>query len=255
MSCQTTQKLLEGYLDGELDLLRNVEIEEHLRECPACSEVYQSHQALRSAVRAGAPYFKAPAELEKRVRSAVRQAAKAEPAPRATSWGWLSIAAAAAVVLVLVWTLPRGLGPSGDELLTREVVSSHVRSLMAAHLTDVASTDQHTVKPWFNGKLDFSPPVRDAAKEGFPLVGGRLDYLAGRSVAALVYQRRQHFINVFIWPATPGADATEKTQARQGYNLVHWTRSGMTYWAVSDLNRSELQQFVQLVRSELPASP
>ncbi len=249
MSCQTTQKLLDGYLDGELDLVRNVEMEEHLRECPACGRAYEDRQALRAAVRTGATYFKTPAEFEKRIRSAVRKAAKAEPAPRARSWGWLSVAAAAAVVLVLAWTLvPRLRGPSGEDLLAQEVVSSHVRSLMAAHLTDVASSDQHTVKPWFNGKLDFSPAVKDLAGEGSPLVGGRMDYIAGRSVAALVYQHRQHFINVFIWPATRGADVAEKTQARQGYNLLYWTRAGMAYWVVSDLNQSELREFAKLLQ-------
>ena len=247
VNCHTTQKLLDGYFDGELDLVRNVETEEHLRGCPGCTEAYQNRQALRSAVRATAPYFKAPAELEKRIWSTVRQVAKAGPAPRPVSWGWLGIAAAAAVVSVLAWTLaPRLRGPSGEDLLAQEVVSSHVRSLMAGHLTDVASSDQHTVKPWFNGKLDFSPTVEDLAGRGFALVGGRLDYLAGRPVAALIYQHQQHFINVFVWPATPGADATEKTQARQGYNLVHWTRAGMTYWVVSDLNQSALQEFAKL---------
>ncbi len=249
MSCQTTQKLLDGYLDGELDLVRNVEMEEHLRECPACGRAYEDRQALRAAVRTGATYFKTPAELEERIRSAVRKAAKAEPAPRATSWGWLSVAAAAAAVVLLAWTVVLLLrGPSDEKLLAQAVVSSHVRSLMAAHLTDVQSSDQHTVKPWFTGKLDFSPAVKDLANKGFPLVGGRLDYLDNRPVAALVYQRREHFINLFIWPATRSADVAEKTQARQGYNLLYWTRAGMAYWVVSDLNQSELREFAKLLQ-------
>jgi anti-sigma factor RsiW len=252
MSCQRIQETLDGYLDGELDLVRNMEVEEHLRGCPACTETYQNRLGLRSAVRAAAPYFRAPTELEKRVRSAVRQVAKAAPGPRTMSWGWLGAAAAAAMVLVLAWTLvPRLRGPAGEDLLAREVVSSHVRSLMAAHLTDVASSDQHRVKPWFNGKLDFSPPVKELASEGFPLVGGRLDYLAGRPVAALVYQRRQHFINVFLWPATQGGDTAGKTQARQGYNLIRWTKASMTCWVVSDLSPAELQEFARLLQSRL----
>ena len=157
------------------------------------------------------------------------------------------MAAAAVMVLALV---PFLRGPSTDELLTREVVSSHVRSLMATHLADVASSDHHTVKPWFAGKLDFSPPVEDLAKQGYPLVGGRLDYLKNRPVAALVYQRQKHFINLFIWPADSAPDVRANTVSLQGYNLAYWAKSGMTYWAVSDLNSSELQEFVQLVQNQ-----
>jgi len=131
--------------------------------------------------------------------------------------------------------------------IEREVVSSHIRSLMANHLTDVASTDQHTVKPWFNGKLDFSPPVSDLATSGYPLIGGRLDYLRGRPVAALVYQRRKHLINVFAWPDEGVADAETPPRTQQGYHIIHETHGGMAYWIVSDLNSDELSSFGKLL--------
>jgi anti-sigma factor RsiW len=156
------------------------------------------------------------------------------------------VAAAAVIVLALV---PLLRGPSTQEILAQQVLSSHIRSLMPQHLTDVSSSDQHTVKPWFNGRLDFSPPVADFAKEGFPLVGGRLDYVDNRPVAALVYGRRKHFINVFVWPSASKIDAGTKDMTLQGYNLVQWTKSGMTYWVVSDLSKSELDEFVRQVRS------
>jgi anti-sigma factor RsiW len=155
------------------------------------------------------------------------------------------MAAAAVVFLALV---PLLRGPSQEEILTREVVSSHVRSLMANHLADIPSTDQHTVKPWFNGKLDFSPPVQDFATEGFPLVGGRLDYLDHRPVAALVYHRDKHLINVFVWPSDKDAPVETTRVTRQGYNVFHWSRSGMNFWVVSDLEERQLRDFVQLLQ-------
>jgi anti-sigma factor RsiW len=152
--------------------------------------------------------------------------------------------AALALVLALPWLMHR----STDSRLAQEVVSAHIRSLMADHLTDVASTDQHTVKPWFTGKVTFSPPVADLAAQGFPLVGGRLDVLKEQPVAALVYQRRKHFINLFIWPSTRTVSAREQSLSQRGYNLVHWIEDGMDCWAVSDVNGADLQEFMQAVR-------
>lgn len=255
MDCKNAHTLIAGYLDRELDRVRSLEIEDHLHECVACSQVYENHQVLSKGLRTGSVYFKAPPDLQKRIQRSVRQAAKAESAPRWLSWSWVRMAAPmAAAAIVLLAVVPFLRGPSDEEMLTREVVSSHVRSLMANHLADVASSDQHTVKPWFNGKVDFSPPVVDLASRGFPLVGGRLDYLDNRPVAALVYQRDKHLINVFVWPSDKTAPAEIARVTRQGYNLFHWSRSGMNFWAVSDLEERQLQEFVQLLQNQSPTT-
>ena len=138
---------------------------------------------------------------------------------------------------------------TSEDLIAREIVSAHIRSMMANHLTDVPSSDQHTVKPWFDGKLDFSPPVVDLGSKGFSLIGGRLDYAGNRPVAALVYQRRQHFVNLFVFPSVDNLESGNKMTARQGYNLIHWSRSGMTFWAVSDINLGELQEFSEYLQN------
>jgi len=191
----------------------------------------------------------------------VRRASRADT--RAEGWGWLSegwwwrwlsVGAGLAVIVLLVWQrLPVLTGPGAQESFLQEVVSSHVRSLMANHVTDVASSDQHTVKPWFEGKLPFAPPVPDMAAQGFPLVGGRLDYLGNRPVAALVYHRQQHFINLFLWPAPPDGDHGVTRHTRHGYHLISGTTADMTYWAVSNLNMRELQEFVSLVQQQAMA--
>ncbi len=251
MSCELTQAYVDSYVDGELDLIRSLEIERHLEDCAVCSRVYHDREALRTAISSASLYYTAPAAVRQRVRSSIRQSGQAAPAPRVMPWRWLSLAASLAFVVLFAWGLSRlWLTPPGDEALAQQVVSSHVRSLMANHLTDVTSTDQHTVKPWFNGRLDFSPPVSDFASQGFPLVGGRLDYVDNRPVAALVYQRRQHIINLFIWPSTGGSNVATSQVTQQGYHAFHWTQSGMMYWAVSDLNSDELQQFVKLVQGQ-----
>jgi anti-sigma factor RsiW len=255
MDCKETQNLIDAYADGELDLVRNLEIDRHLEQCALCSESYKNHQALRNGLKSAALYYRSPDALQRRIQSSVRKAAKAEAAPRIPSWRWVGVAASMAVAaLVALVFVPLLRGPAADELLANEVLSSHVRSLMANHLADISSSDQHTVKPWFAGKLDFSPPVEDFAKQGFPLIGGRLDYLENRPVAALVYERRKHLINLFVWPGSE-SDVPTKTVSRQGYNLIHWTQSHMTYWVASDLDKSELQEFIQLVQNQTSPRP
>jgi len=251
VNCQETQTLIHGYLDGELDLVNSLKVEEHLQDCRSCSQEQANHQTLRDALRGGGLYFQPPASLRKRVLSNVEQASRHSAAPRAPRWSWSWLGAAAVLVrqVVITWGLTRSMArpPAGD-LVAQEVVASHVRSLMPDHLTDVTSSSQHTVKPWFAGKLNFSPQVVDLASDGFPLIGGRLDYLDNQPVAALVYGRQQHLINLFIWPSTSAA--TTQTEVRQGYQLVHWTQSGMNYWVVSDMNAAELEVFVQLIQKQ-----
>ena len=254
MDCPLTRTLLDAYLDGELDAMRSSEIEDHLHGCPSCSQSCDENQTIRRALKTESIYFKAPVDLRKRVRSAVRQAAKAEEPTRWFSLSWFRMAAPmAAAALVLMVLLPFTHGPSSDDRLIDEAIANHVRSLMADHLADVASTDEHTVKPWFNGKLDFSPPVSDLAKEGFPLIGGRLDYLDSRPVAALVYRRDKHVINVFVWPADGAVGQSKELKTEQGYHVLHQINSGMNFWIVSDLEATQLQQFAALLISP-PAS-
>jgi mycothiol system anti-sigma-R factor len=259
MPCEDFQLRLHGYLDGELDPVGSTEVERHMKDCPSCAKAYENQLALRSAISNASLYTEAPAGLRKRVRAAVRRESDAEVKVHVFSWRWLSIGApllaTAAVIVLVIGLAPRFSRPTEEALLTQEIISSHVRSLMVNHLTDVASTDQHTVKPWFNGKLDFSPPVKDLAAQEFPLIGGRLDYLDGRSVAALVFQRHKHVINLFIWPAKETDSQPAPFTPSQGYNLIHWSQSGMTFWAVSDLNEKELMEFVQDFTSSKLVNP
>jgi anti-sigma factor RsiW len=249
VTCQETGLLIHALADGELDLVKSIEIETHLQECQVCAQAQEEIRRLRSFMKDASLRFMPAASFEKRLRSAVRQEAKEKPSTRMW-WRWSMAAASLAVVVLAVWVVFVILNrPSSDALIAQQVVSSHVRSLMAQHLTDVPSLDTHTVKPWFDGKLDFSPPVKDLGQQGFVLNGGRLDYIDNRPVAALVYQRRQHLINVFVWPANSNSKSTAQASVRQGYNLIRWTNSGMDWWAISDLNLAELQQFVQLLQN------
>lgn len=240
--------LLHAYLDSELDLVRSLELEEHLKSCPDCAQELWTQQTLRHGLRSGNLYHHAPAGLEARIRAALPHENKVVEMPRRSFWNWAAVAAAIIIALILTWRmLPSYLGRSGTDILAQEVVASHIRSLQPGHLLDVESTDQHTVKPWFNGKIDFAPPVKDFSEEGFPLIGGRLDYIDHRPAAALVYQRNKHFINVFVWPESEVKDKPARTETAEGYNIAFWERGGMYFCAVSDLNTGELQQLVQLL--------
>jgi anti-sigma factor RsiW len=267
MNCEEATKLMDGYLDGELDPITSQAIEQHRRECRNCDQAYKTHGSLIRAIGNATPYYKASAELRERIQSSLRKEigeqpmrngeqntqpliAKKQPEPRTilfgTSWNWLALAAAILLAAIIGWNLlPRLQRPGVDQLLATQLIASHVRSLMANHVTDVASSDQHTVKPWLDAKLDFAPPVVDLSSKGFPLVGGRLDYLENRPVAALVYQRRKHLINLFVWPGEAGAARPGMAMSHQGYQLLHWADPDFNYWAVSDVNANDLQTFKQ----------
>ena len=246
MSCaEKADRLLEAYVDDQLDLVASLEMERHVAECAECAQAVKSHRALRSALGGASLCFETPKDLEGRVRAGLRETAP-RSAGRRFGWPWLAAAASLPAIAILAGALVlSSRTPSQGDRLNQEIVSAHVRSLMADHLTDVPSSDQHTVKPWFNGKLDFSPEVRDLASDGYPLVGGRLDYLDGRSVAVLVYQRHQHPINLFLWPEPNGTPIPAGETSLRGYNVIRGRRSGTSYSAVSDLNLAELRQFVR----------
>jgi anti-sigma factor RsiW len=250
LNCRETETLIHGYVDLELDLIKSLEIEQHLQECPLCAQSHTRLVGLRAAIQNGGLTYQAPPGLLSGVQSSVRKANHGNRTLRVPRGPLLAVAASLALMTAAGWGLAHVLlGRSDDAFLTRELVASHVRSqMLPSHRFDVASSDAHTVKPWFEGKLDFSPPVKDLAEQGFPLVGGRLDYLHNRQVAALVYQRRKHSINLFIWPSSPGDLALPTKATRQGFHIVQWTKSGMTFCAVSDLNEDELQAFVVLIQ-------
>jgi len=246
MNCPQARPLIDAYADGELDAAGILELEKHIHDCPACALAWRSAQSLKKALKQDALFFTAPAELRRAIKAELRSQVETKPRWNFQNWNWLTTAttsvATACLALLLTLSLTR---PSAEQRLTQEIVSSNSRSLMPDHMLDVVSTDQHTVKPWFNGKLDFSPPVKDLAAQEFPLIGGRLDYIGGRSVAALIFHRNKHVINLFIWPVNEKDSKPTVAGSIQGYNVIHWSEADMTFWAVSDLNEKELMEFVQ----------
>lgn len=263
MDCKQTLQLLPAHLDRELGLPESLDIEQHLQVCASCQKELVVQNALRAALRKNADYFEAPGHLESRIRAALplehERSAKPEKSARGPfgTWNWLNAGLTFATVAALALSASLYLTvPTPNELLAEEVIASHVRSLMVSHLADVASSDRHTVKPWFNGKLDFSPTVNDLTAQGFPLVGGRLDYLDRRPVAALVYRHRQHLINVYSWPAgsdgstVGGRKPAVKTLSSHGYQLMNWAEGGMIYWVISDLEPRELMTLTDILRTQ-----
>lgn len=250
MTCErSSSELLSAYIDGELDDTRRRDVAAHVASCPDCSRTFEEMNRLRASI-AGSARAHAPAELTERIRSLLRQEDAADAPPRRAPVRaplWQLAAAAAFLALMAGW----GGWIAGDRMarvdqIAHDVVTAHMRSLAQGMPMQVASNDQHNVKPWFAGRIDYSPQVKDLASAGFELAGGRLDYVAGRRVGVIVYKRRLHWIDVYAWPADTAAPEP-RSESLTGYNIVSWTRGGITYWAVSDLNRAELQEFSRLL--------
>jgi anti-sigma factor RsiW len=244
---------LSAHIDGELSAGESMDVAAHLAGCESCSVEYKHLLDTVETMHQQFIPLRAPDALRARIEAAVRapdvSSRRLVPTPR-TARSYRAWAAAAAVVLLVgaAYGIGARSASSSTVQMADAVLTAHVRSLQQGHLTDVVSTDQHTVKPWFTGKLDFSPAVPRLEGDGFPLVGGRLDYVGNRAVAALVYQRRAHIINVLTYPADPGAAAAPQLESRRGFQIAHWSAGGMAYWVVSDLNADELRTFCGLMR-------
>jgi anti-sigma factor (TIGR02949 family) len=251
VTCDLTQTRLHAYFDGELDAMGAAEFERHLESCPDCETRLAAEDKLRSALAGAQLYARAPETLRKKLQTALPKAAIPPEVrdPKASvekSWRWLAIAASVILAAILgAHHLEKMNRYSQQQAMAAVIVDAHLRSLQPGHLEDVISTDQHTVKPWFDGKIDFAPPVRDFASDGFPLLGGRLDVINSRTAAALVYGRRQHIVNVFVEKAQLG-DTQDASGELQGYHWVSWQQNGFTFTAVSDTAYADLDQLKQL---------
>jgi anti-sigma factor RsiW len=249
MGCELTQTVLHGYLDGELDAARAADFERHLISCGECVAALEANESLRSSLLHAQLYERAPAALRHKVQTQLGTPASSAVIPirDPVPWRWLAIAATLLLALSLGWFVMPLLNSSrGENALASAIVDAHLRSLQPGHLEDVQSTDQHTVKPWFDGKLDFAPPVHDFVNEGFALQGGRLDVVRGRTVAVLVYARRKHVINVFVWPSTE-ADSRPLSGSQLGYHWNYWRKNSMEMCAVSDVTPDDLGELQHLL--------
>src|SRR5438094_1407078 len=249
MTCDEAEVLLHALIDGELDAGHAREVENHIAGCPRCAAALRDYSEMSSAIAEAGAGYTAPAALRQRIEAALPQ--RQAPNRRAVLRGFAmgsAVSALAATGLVAIV-----LRHDDVERIQSEVVSAHLRSLQAGHLTDVVSTDQHTVKPWFNGKLDVAPPVIDLTAQGFTLVGGRLDYVDARAIGAVVYKRRQHVINLFVSQPSSTERRPAKTATIQGFNIRHWSDRGLNYWAVSDLAKDELADFGEKFESTIRA--
>ena len=243
MNCTDSRSRLHAYLDQELDLPGVLAIDEHLASCEACKAIFARHFALQSGIRKHAAYYTAPATLKERIRG-VNGVTPRWQQPRFQRFQ-LGAAVAATALVSWIAAIQYNSLPEA-EFLAEQVIASHARSMLTTRLADVSTSDEHAVKPWLSSKLDFSPPVTDLTGAGFPLVGGRLDYLDNRPVAALVYGHSQHVINLFVWPdRRSGRSLPMQSLSKHGYNVLHWINGGMAFWAISDLNATEMKTFAE----------
>ncbi|HWX30487.1 MAG TPA: anti-sigma factor [Steroidobacteraceae bacterium] len=241
MSCAENKVLLHALLDNELDAGHARELETHLAICPGCAAELRVYRIMQEAISAADLRFTAPASLRRRIEAALPTTPQRTTNRRAVLKGFvmgtaLSTAMAASLVIGIIRT-------DNDQRVLGDVVAAHVRSLQGEHLTDVQTSDQHTVKPWFNGKLDLAPPVLDLTAQGFTLIGGRLDYIDEKTAASIVYRRRKHVINLFVTQASDAEYQPAKLNTVQGYNVLHWRAHGLEFFAISDINEEELREF------------
>jgi anti-sigma factor RsiW len=249
MTCNEAEILLHALLDGELDASNARVVESHVENCSRCAPQLRAFRGLRQAMPIGQLHFTAPASLRRRIEKAFPAAPQLASSRRSVLKGFvmgtaLSTAMAASLVVAVVRT-------DQDQRVLGDIVSAHVRSLQADHLTDVRTSDQHTVKPWFNGKVDIAPPVVDLTAKGFMLLGGRLDYIDGQTVPSIVYRRRTHVINLFVAQGAPSETREARLQTMQGFNIQRWTAGGLEFFAISDINAEELREFVEKFEAAL----
>ena len=249
MNCELAHNAVHGYFDGELDAVRAAEFEKHLETCAECQASLEHIDSLRKQLQGSGFYEHASPQLRARVREGVAAITETTRVRAFARWRKFFVPAFAAGVVALLAVAFFAIQSRRESgRLSAELLDAHVRSLQPGHLTDVQSTDQHTVKPWFDGKLEFIPPVTDYSPHGFPLVGGRLDVVDGRNVAALVYSRRKHVINVFVWPLRNAENPAQSIGSRQGYNWILWRRGEMQFCVISDVSAGDLQQLRTLMK-------
>ncbi len=248
MNCELAQTTVHGYFDGELDAVRSVEFERHLANCAECQAALKGIESLRTLLQQSNLYEHTSPQLRERIRKQLGPTAGRAGVPAAVARRWFlpafAVLAVAAVFLIAFFVIQPN---TQSTRITAGLVDAHVRSLQPGHLTDVQSTDQHAVKPWFDGKLDFVPPVSDHSEQGFPLVGGRLDVVDGHNVAALVYSRRKHLINLFVWPYREKEPSFVSAGSRQGYNWMTWQSGDMQFCLISDAALSDLRELKDLI--------